>query len=47
MRRFGDLSSKFSKTNDKFEISTFEIESRQNVVKRLESWYYLAQNTQI
>ena len=33
MLKFGDLSSKFSKTNVRFEISTFEIEYRQNFVK--------------
>ena len=32
MPKFGDLSSKFSKTDDKFEISTFRIGYIQNFV---------------
>ena len=33
MLKVRDLSSKFSKTNVRFEISTFEIECEQNFVK--------------
>ena len=33
MLKFGDLDSKFSKTNNEFEISTFEIGYMQNFVK--------------
>ena len=47
MRKFGYLGSKFLKTNVRFEISTFKIGYRQIFGKRLESWYFLAQNTQI
>ena len=36
-----------SKTNVRFEISTFEIKCRQNFVERLESWYFFAKNTQV
>ena len=47
MLKFGHLDSKFSKINVRFEISTFEIAYRQNFVRRLESWYFLTQNTHI
>ena len=33
MSKFGYLGSKFLKTNDKFEISTFEIGYMKNFVK--------------
>ena len=33
MPNFGDFTSKCSKTNVRFEISTFEIEYIQNLVK--------------
>ena len=33
MSKFGYLASKFLKTNDKFEISTFEIGYMKNFVK--------------
>ena len=41
------LGLKCPKTNVRFQICAFEIGYRQNFVKRLESWYSLAQNTQI
>ena len=47
MSKFGYLGSKYLKTNVKFGISIFEIGCRQNFVERLESWFFLAQNTQI
>ena len=47
MAKFGHLGSKFWKTNDRFEISTFEILYRQNFVKRLESRYFLTKNAKI
>ena len=33
MPKFGDLGSKFSKTNNRFEICTFEIRHMCNFVK--------------
>ena len=33
MLKFGNLSSKLTITNVRFEISTFEIEYRQNFIK--------------
>ena len=44
---FGHLGSNFLKTNIRFEISTCEIGFRQNFVKKLESWIFLVQYTQI
>ena len=46
MPKFGDLDSTFSKTNVRFEISTFEIGYIRNFVKTSDS-YFLAQNIQI
>ena len=46
MPKSGDLDSTFSKTNVRFEISTFEIVYIRNFVKTLDS-YFLAQNIQI
>ena len=44
---FAHLGSKCSTNNARFEISTLEIGYRQNIIERLDSWYFLAQNTQI
>ena len=44
---FANLDSKFSKINVRYEISTFKIGYMQNFVKRLESLYFFAQNSQI
>ena len=46
MPKSGDLDSTFSKTNVRFEISTFEIGYIRNFVKTLDN-YFLAQNIQI
>ena len=46
MPKYGDLGSKFSKTNGKFEISTFK-KVTSEISLRLESSYFLAQNAQI
>ena len=46
MSKFRHLGSKFSKTNVKFESSTFETGFLQ-ILLRLESSYFSAQNAQI
>ena len=47
MPKFEDLGSTFLKKNIRVEINFFEIGCKQNFVKRLESLYFFAQNTQI
>ena len=43
----GIWAPNFGKNNVRCQISIFKIGHRQNFVKRLESWYFFVQNTQI
>ena len=43
----GIWATNFWKNNVRCQISIFKIGRRQNLVKRLESWYFFVQNTQI